>query len=168
VRLFMEQFAQTELHRQKQLSPTLAETDEESDLARFVPGVRLVNRIMVPNWPPGYRACDIPACLDKPPLNGIALPYQTGRQERPGAGGKLLIISDSFGALAASTLIEYFADIIDINMNNFPRLQPEERRTLWHRVTTEWQPDAILMVLQDGDVTEIPRFADPISDAAGP
>jgi hypothetical protein len=167
-RLFMQHFAETRLGLKKIVSPSPVEKLEPSDLSIFVPGVRLYNRILVPNWPAEIRYCGRPACLDASPLDGIALPFETFRMQRPGAGGRLLILSDSFGAGAASALIEYYSDIIDINLNNFPRLTRDEQRVLWNRLTAAWQPDHVLMVLQDGNAGALPRLADPVSRVAVP
>jgi hypothetical protein len=167
-RVFMEQFAQTNLDVKKIVSPSLEEKVEASDLSHFLPGVNLYTRLLVPDWHREVRYCGSPACLDTSPLDGIALPFETLRMERPGPGGRLLILSDSFGATAASTLIEYYSDIIDINLNNFSRLSRNDQRMLWTRVNTIWRPDYVLMVVQDGNVTAIPRMSDPISNIAVP
>lgn len=166
VHAFLGRFAERDLHLTRLATPAWTEKVEEADLALYVPGVGLSNRVRLADWAgAGVRRCAEAACTDRPPLDGIALPSEAMRLERPGAGGRLLLIGDSFLAGAADALIGYASDIITLNLNNLPRLSREEQRLLWERVTVAWQPDRVLMVVNDGNVTAIARYAEAIAAA---
>lgn len=158
--LLMQSFVDGRFHMPRVIEPGWTERVVPSDLAPLLPGIELVDRISVPGWgTSGVRFCDVSVCAQRAPLDGIALPLETLWAERPGAGGKLLLLSDSFGAKAAATLIEYFSDIVMINMNNVQRLSPDQRRSLWYRLNNDWRPDYVLVVVQDGNISLLSRFA---------
>ena len=81
------------------------------------------------------------------------------RVSRPGPGGKLLLLSDSFGAAAAAGLIEYFADIIMINMNNYQVMELDQRRALLERLKSKWGDAEVLVLVEDGNISLLSRFA---------
>jgi hypothetical protein len=89
------------------------------------------------------------------------------RLQRPGSGGRMLVVGDSFVAGAADALIGYRHDIITLNLNNLPHLPPDEQRLLWERITAVWRPDRVLMVVNDGNLTDLARFVEAIASAAG-
>lgn len=163
---FVGRFAEHEMGLRRQASPSWRVAEKEADLGVYFPGVALSNRVRLPDWS-GSGAHSCTACT-LPPLDGVTLPNETMRLQREGQGGRLLLLGDSFIAGAADAMIGYFNDIIMINLNNAQRLSPEERRALWTHVTRGWQPDRVLMLVNDGNVDVIPRYLGLLLEAAAP
>lgn len=164
---FLGRFAERDLHLTRQASPAWAERVKVADLAIYVPGVGLSNRLRLADWAgAGVHGCTEAGCTDRAPLDGVALPLEALRLERPGGGGRMLLLGDSFLAGAADALIGYASDIIALNLNNLPRLPQEEQRILWERVTAAWRPDRVLMVVNDGNINAIARYVEVIAAAA--
>jgi hypothetical protein len=69
-----------------------------------------------------------------------------------------LLFSDSFGWGAASGLIEYFCDVLMINMNDFQALSEADRRALWARLKENWREAHVLAVANVGNITLFARF----------
>jgi len=145
----------------RQASPTWVTITQPSDLARYAPGVGLSNQLEAPQW--NAQFCTAQDCMG--PIRDLKVPFETFTVVRPGDGGKLLLLSDSFGSGAASSLIGFFSQIIDINLNNFGTMSPGERRQLWIRLMYEWKPDRVYLVLNDGNFPGMLRFANLIPDA---
>jgi hypothetical protein len=168
IHAFLGQFAERELHLTRHASPIWADQVMESDLAVYVPGVKLSNRVRIADWTEaGVRGCTEAACTGTAPLEGVALPSEMLRLQRPGSGGRMLVVGDSFVAGAADALIGFASDVITLNLNNLPHLPPDEQRLLWERITAVWRPDRVLMVVNDGNLTALARFVEAIASAAG-
>ena len=160
VDLFMGAYVDNRFGLKRQIAPNWEVASVPSDLARFLPGVGLSNSIVAAVWNPETVAiCSEDHCLHRAPLDGLTLPRETLRVARRGDGEPLLLLSDSFGAAAASSLIEYFRDVVMINMNNFQSLDEEDRRALWRRLRDNWRDAHVLALVQDGNVSLLSRFA---------
>lgn len=167
IHTFMGRYAERNMNVTRQASPSWVERVTTADLALYVPGVGLSNPVTLADWSAaGVRSCADAACADRAPLNGVALSREGQRLERPGGGGRLLMLGDSFLAGAADALIGYFDDIITINLNNFPALAPDEQRRLWDRITKDWQPTQVLMLVNDGNIARIATYTRVIAEAA--
>ena len=119
--------------------PIWRPASKPSDIARFFPGVSLSNQINIADWTAaGVVFCQELSCLRASSFEDIVFPRESMRVSRSGPGGKLLLLSDSFGAAAAAGLIEYFADIIMINMNNYQLLELDQRRALLEYLKSKW------------------------------
>ena len=80
------------------------------------------------------------------------------RVSRPGDGEPILLLSDSFGWGGAFSLIEYFRDVVMINMNNFQTLEEADRQALWRRLKENWGGSNVLVLIEDGNVGLLSRF----------
>jgi hypothetical protein len=81
------------------------------------------------------------------------------RVSRRGNSESILLLSDSFGRAAGFSLIEYFRDVVMINMSNFQTLDEVNRRALWRRLKENWGGSNVLVLIEDGNVGLISRFA---------
>jgi hypothetical protein len=159
VDLLMAEYIESHFGLKRQIAPGWERATEPADLERFFPGSGLSNTILAPVWnPENVEFCFDGDCLQQPPLDRIRLPRETLRVSRSGAGEPILLLSDSFGAGAASSLIEYFRDVVMINMNNFQMLEEGDRRVLWRRLEENWGGSNVLVLIEDGNVTLPSRF----------
>ena len=55
-------------------------------------------------------------------------------------------------------LIEYFCDVLMINMNDFQALSEADRRALWARLKENWRDAHVLAVANVGNITLFARF----------
>ena len=159
VNVFMDAYVESSFGLKRQIAPTWAPETAPSDLARFFPGVELTNTILSPDWSSEkLEICGEDNCLHRAPFEEIRLPRETLRVSRPGDGGPILLLSDSFGWGAAFSLIEYFSDIVMININNFQTLEEADRQALWRRLRENWGGSKVLVVVQDGNISLLSRF----------
>ena len=159
VSLFMEAYADDKFHLDHQSDPTWTPVTQPADLERFLPGAGLVNTFQVAEWPSGVASCTEDNCLHTPPLGDLTLPRETVHVARRCARPRLLLFSDSFGWGALTGLVEYFCDVLMINMNNFRELNETDRRALWNRLTENWRDARVLVVLNAGNITLFASFA---------
>jgi hypothetical protein len=158
--LFMEAYVESRFGLTREAMPIWRPASKPSDIARFLPGVSVVNQINIADWAgTGVVFCQEMSCLNASPFEDTVFPRESMRVSRPGPGGKLLLLSDSFGAAAAAGLIEYFADILMINMNNYQVLELDQRRALLERLKSKWGDAQVLVLVEDGNITLLSRFA---------
>lgn len=159
VSIFMNKFVEEFWHMSQNHFPTYAGHEIAPDISLYLPGVDLKFEVQDIVWShPGEAYCGDQTCADRFPLSDLRLPNETSRLSRPGAGPKLLILSDSFGNAAMQALFAFFDDVIMLNMNNFQLLSEAERKALWSRVTSTWRPDRTIMLVQDGNLLAIPNY----------
>jgi hypothetical protein len=107
---------------------------------------------------PRLEICDGGNCHHHAPREDLRLPSETLRVSRPGDGEPILLLSDSFGWGATFSLIEYFRDVVMINMNNFQSLDEADRLALWRRLKEYWGGSNVLVLIEDGNVGLLSRF----------
>jgi hypothetical protein len=159
VNLFMDAYVESNFGLKRLIAPSWEPTTAPSDLARFFPGLEISNTILSANWKSEkLEICDGGNCLKQAPLEDLRLPRETMRVSRPGDGEPILLLSDSFGWGAAFSLIEYFRDVVMINMNNFQTLEEADRQALWRRLKENWGGSNVLVLVQDGNIGLLSRF----------
>lgn len=123
---------------------------QPSDLAGFFPGLGLWS--MVLDVAPDASGID--QCLGWPCFPTIAdtarilVDIRRLRVAEPGAG-RLLVLSDSFGAAAAPWLLRHFGEVTQVTLNYIGQLSPEQRRRLARALLDEYRPDQVLVVIVD-------------------
>jgi hypothetical protein len=159
--VFMANYVENRFGLKREMTPDWEPATVPADLERFFPGSGLSNTILMPVWnPEKVEFCFEGDCLHRAPLDELQLPRETIRARRSGEGEPILLLSDSFGAGAASGLINYFRDVAMINMNNFQILEEGDRRALWRRLKENWGGANVLVVVQDGNVSLLSRFVE--------
>jgi hypothetical protein len=160
VDLFMNAYVESNFGLKRQIAPSWEPTTAKADLARFFPGLEISNTILSANWnSEKLEICDEGNCLHHTPLQDLILPRETMRVSRRGDSESILLLSDSFGRAAGFSLIEYFRDVVMINMNNFQTLDEANRQALWRRLKENWGGSNVLVLIEDGNVGLISRFA---------
>jgi hypothetical protein len=137
------------------LSPHFAmPTREEampSDFSYVIPGIPTGDTVLQPDLvAAGVEYCYAADCF--PELGPIdTVLGDTSRTRSPQAGDKkLLLISDSFGHMAAPWLAPYFGTIWHFCTNNLAALTPDQVAAFRRVVFTEYQPDIVLYLYHDG------------------
>src|SRR2546426_4876901 len=135
---------------------------KEAELNVLNPGLKLVNRVMVPDFQSaGIDVCLGPACF--PELGAIAdkirdlsrISHRT-RDQHPQR--TLLILSDSFGAAIAGYFAEYFEEVRHLCTNRFDSLSPAELDRVRTWAMREFAPDHVLMLYHDGHLLDLPTW----------
>jgi hypothetical protein len=159
VNLFMDAYIESSFGLKRQIAPNWEPTTAPADLARFLPGLEISNTILTATWnTEKLEICSEENCLQHAPLEDLRLPRETLRVSRLGDGEPILLLSDSFGWGAAFGLIEYFRDVVMINMNNFQTLEEADRRDLWRRLKENWGGSNVLVLIEDGNAGLLSQF----------
>lgn len=124
-----------------------------SDLSGFFPGLSLTQ----PIFEADYAAAHIAPCLGYPcftELDGDERVLLDVRKYRnANAPGRLLLLTDSYGAFVAGGFAPYFAEVWQLSINDLPLLSPESRARLHAHLITEFAPDVVLLLFHDGSAT---------------
>jgi hypothetical protein len=135
------------------------EQTADSDLSRMVPGLTLRDTVMLPDT----AAAGIDFCYARPEcLPGLgdvtSVVDDYSRTFSPRAGfGRLLLVSDSYGAFIAPWFGAYFGEVRHISSNNFGRLSMAQRNRLMREMFTDYRPDRVIFLYHDGAITDAPR-----------
>jgi hypothetical protein len=121
-----------------------------SDLTGFFPGVRLDNEVFEPNVEAAHvTACYGSSCFPRLGSAGAIL-EDMRRYHGPAAEGRLLLITDSFGAFVASDLTPYFRDVWQTSINNIHLLTPAQKAQFRETFLAEYRPETVLLLFHDG------------------
>jgi hypothetical protein len=146
------------------LSPLFALPTRElatpSDIGHMIPGIPTGDSVLEPD----FAAVGVEYCLGGdcfPDLGPIgAVLSDTSRIRSPQAGDKkLLLISDSFGQVAARWFVPYFGTIWHFSANNLRRLTPDQIAAFRGQAFTQYQPDVVLYLFHDGGALFWPAAA---------
>ena len=132
----------------------------ESDLAGFIPGITLRNPATVADFAgSGIEQCGGASCFPELASFAPVLREVSHFWWESGHGPTLLLISDSFGALAAEYFAEYFADVIHVNIA-YERLSVEQRQRLREVLFARFKPDAMVVLFHDAGVRSAATLVD--------
>ncbi|WP_431285389.1 hypothetical protein ACQW02_11535 [Humitalea sp. 24SJ18S-53] len=144
-----EFLAEEVLRRPRALTLSGRNITRRSDISQFFPGVSLTDTVFSPD----YGAAGVTPCLGAPcfPALGDVGPIlqDMRRYTGPAPDGRLLLITDSFGAIVAGAFSQQFQEVWQISINNFTRLDPEQRAKLRQVLLEEYRPDTMLMLFHD-------------------
>ncbi len=131
-----------------------------SDLTMLFPGLRLGSLVLEPRPEmPGMEACLGHPCF--PEIAEIARVLVDVRRYRATApeAGRLLVLSDSFGAAAAPWLARHYGEVWQFTLNHLDQLTPGQRRRLAQALLEEYRPDQVLVLMLDASlVLTLPRL----------
>ncbi len=153
-------WAEERRHLQRRLEVPAAWQWRPSDLSGFFPGLRLGSMALEP-------AAEVPGvepCLGWPCFPGFAdiasvlVDVRRFRAAQPGAG-RLLVLSDSFGAAAAPWLARYYGEVWQFTLNHAEQLSPGQRSRLAQALLEGYRPDQVLVLMMDASMTlTLPRL----------
>ena len=125
-----------------------------SDLSGFFPGLRLGSMVLEPEAEvPGVEQClGWPCFPDVADIAGILVDVRRFRATQPGAG-RLLVLSDSFGAAAAPWLVRYYGEVWQFTLNHLDQLSPDQRQRFARALLEVYRPDQVLVVMMDVSMT---------------
>ena len=131
-----------------------------SDLSGFFPGLRLGAMALEPaaEWPGVEQCLGWPCFPGFADIAGVLVDVRRFRAARP-AAGRLLLLSDSFGAAAAPWLLRYYGEVWQLTLNHMDQLAPEQRRRLAQALLEAYAPDQVLLVMMDASMRlTLPRL----------
>ena len=143
--------AETSLGRRAAFPMPTRVVVERSDINFFFPGVRLAGEVTVANAAQaGVASCLGSPCFEATLGADVArLMEDMRRYEGPGPEGRLLLLTDSFGAFVAEGFTPYFREVVQVSLNNLPQLSGEQRARLRRALLEEYRPDVTLFLVHD-------------------
>ena len=131
-----------------------------SDLGGFFPGVALWSMALEPLAElPGIESCMGWTCFPGFAETARTLVDVRRFSATPPGVGRLLVLSDSFGAAVAPWLARYHGEVWQFTMNYLEQLPLEQRRQFMHAVLEEYRPDQLLLVILDASLAiTLPRL----------
>ncbi len=130
-----------------------------SDLSGYFLGLELGSQVLEPRWPvPELSRCQGVACFPGlEDVSGVLADVSRYHGPRPG-GGRLLILSDSFGAEAAPWFARHYGDVWHFALNNLHELAPAQRERFRQAVLEAYRPDQVLVLVHDGNLFTFPTW----------
>ena len=133
-----------------------------SDLSGSMEGISLISTTVVPDFDTaGVDVCFGATCF---PELGTMAPViaDMTRISSPASGRRLLLVSDSFGAMIAPWFAEYYGSVRHFATNGWTRLSDEDRLRFLDLVLRQDEPDDVIFLFHDGatahDLDETQRF----------
>lgn len=150
----IETMAETLLGQTRRIDVPMHDAEKGSDLGQFMPGLVFREKVKEPDWAAaGIERCFGPSCFtaELGPIASILA--DLSRYRAPGAGTKrVLMLSDSYGAMSAGYLAEFYGEVLHLSTNNLERLSVEQMRTLRRVVFEEYRPDQVVYLYHDAAV----------------
>ena len=143
--------AETQLGRRAGFILPTRVVRKRSDLKGFYPGLRLsVDVTEADEGRAGVATCLGPRCFEAAlGAEAAVLMDELARYEGPGQEGRLLLLTDSFGAFVAAGFTPYFREVVQVSLNNLPQLSGEQRARLRRALLEEYRPDVTLFLVHD-------------------
>ena len=149
--------AETQFHRQPAFALPTRTLRKRSDITGFFPGLRIMGDVVqAEETRAGVATCIGPDCFTASLGPETArLLADLRRHESPAPQGRLLLLTDSFGAFASAGFTPYFREVVQVSLNNLPQLSPPQRARLRQALIEEYRPDATLFLFHDWATTYI-------------
>jgi hypothetical protein len=164
LRVFMQVLAERELGLKPKARTVWTEQEQPVELS-FAFGRWFTHRVEQPDWKTsGIERCvGASECFRDPAVAGVDFPEATTRLKRTNGPERLLILGDSFGRGAGSVLIDYFDEVVHINMQAFMSETEGKRDRVWQALTIDWRPTRILVLVYDENVFHLPQYLNEIA-----
>lgn len=147
--------AETQLHRQPAFALPTRTLRKRSDITGFFPGLRIMGDVLqAEETKAGVTTCIGPDCFaaELGP-DAARLLGDLRRHQGPAPHGRLLLLTDSFGAFAAAGFTPYFREVVQVSLNNLPQLSAPQSARLRQALLEEYRPDATLFLFHDWAAT---------------
>lgn len=124
---------------------------KRSDITGFFPGVRLFAEVpQADEGKAGVATCLGPPCFAAELGAEVATRLEDLRRHRsPQGEGRLLLLTDSFGAFVAAGFTPYFREVVQVSLNNLPYLSAGQRAQLRRALFDQYRPDATVYLLHE-------------------
>lgn len=150
----IETAAETLLGRTRRVDIPMHASEKMSDLSQFMPGLAFREAVTEPDWAAaGIERCFGAACFtaELGPIASILA--DLSRYRTPAAGSeRVLVLSDSFGAMSVGYLAAYYGQVWHVSMNNLERMSGEQVRAMRRFVFDAYKPDQVVYLFHDGAV----------------
>ena len=87
----------------------------------------------------------------------------TWRLRRTNGPERLLILGDSFAAAASEGFIDYFDEVVALNLYEFMRAPDDRKHRVWQALATDWRPTRIIVLVCDENVFHLPQYLNEIA-----
>ncbi len=164
VRRMIDSVAERNLGRTRRFDIPMVVTRKMSDLTQFMPGLTFEETVRSPDW----SAVHVDACIGEacfPEIRPVASLLGDVSRYRgpPGGQGRLLVLSDSFGAAGAGYFSAYFNEVEHFSINGLARLSPAQIVDFRDYVFESYRPDAIVVLFHDGAILSLKQnLLDPL------
>jgi hypothetical protein len=168
-RLFVQALAERELGLKPKARAVWTEREMPVELA-FAFGRWFVNRVELPDWKAsGIEACrGAGECFREPAFTAVDFPGATWRFKRTSGPERLLILGDSFGAAAGQGLMDYFDEVVALNMYELTRVPDDKKDRLWQALAIDWRPTRIIVLVCDENVFHLAQYLNEIARPRAP
>ena len=157
VKRTVEMIAEQHLGKRRQVDIPGANAAMPSDVIGLNPGVALQATVFRPDFQAaGITLCRGSLCFPEPRGAFRTLNDVTVVSRAAGLGGRLLVLSDSFGAHAVPYFAEYYSEVWHASLNFYDRLSPDQRREFRAMVLDRFKPDGLIFVYHDGNLGVVP------------
>jgi hypothetical protein len=160
VRSIIDYIATKNLNLAPQFDVPMVAKTEKSDLSQFMPGLVFEDQVKVPDWSASpVDACSGGSCFPEIEKVADVLGDVSRYHSRVGGQGRLLLISDSFGALSAGYFSAYFDEVAQFNLNNlvFGKMSLEQIHTFRNFAFDTYMPKFIIILIHDGAILYYPQ-----------
>jgi hypothetical protein len=163
-RLFIQALAERELGLQPKARAVWTEREEPVELS-FAFGRWFMHRVEQPAWEAsGIEQCrGASECFRDPAFAAVDFTRGTWRLKRTNGPERLLILGDSFAAAASQGLIDYFDEVVALNLNEFTRAPDDKKDRLWQALAIDWRPTQIIILICDENVFHLPQYLSEIA-----
>jgi hypothetical protein len=164
LRLFMQALAERELGLKPKARAVWTEDERPVELS-FAFGRWFTHRVERPDWQAsGIERCrGGSACFREPGFGVVDFLLAALRLKRTSGPERLLILGDSFAEGAAAVLVDYFDEVVAINMQEFTAGPEPGRDRLWQALTRDWRPTRIIVLVYDENVFHLPQYLNEIA-----
>jgi hypothetical protein len=163
-RLFMQALAERELGLRPKARAVWTEREVPVELA-FAFGRWFMHRVERPDWKAsGIEQCTgASECFRDPAFAAVDFPQGTWRLKRTNGPERLLIVGDSFAAAAGSVLIDYFDEVVALNLYEFTRAPDDKKDRVWQALAIDWRPTRIIVLVCDENVFHLPQYLNEVA-----
>lgn len=75
----------------------------------------------------------------------------------------MLILGDSFGTGAGEGFIDYFDDVVALNLHEFTRLPDQKRDRLWQTLAFDWRPTRVIILVCDENAYHLAQYLNEVA-----
>ena len=169
VRLFVQALAERDFGLKPKARAVWTEQEVPVELA-FAFGRWFMHRVEQPDWKAsGIELCiGAGECFREPAFAAVDFTRGTWRLKRTNGPERLLILGDSFATAASSVLIDYFDEVVTVNLWEFTWAPDDKKDRLWQALAIDWRPTRIIVLVCDENVFHLPQYLNEVARLPAP